>query len=118
MKYLSQKPKFLYLLIAILVDLVFFGATDPTKVPSVLLAAGFILLVITFYLGFKLVAEGLSGPDKQTRNTRSIILIATIFVAFIVGMQSIGQLSVRDVLAVIPLAVLLFVYLSYYVNQI
>lgn len=114
MKRLIKNRKSQYLLIIVVVDLLFFGLTDPSKVPSVLLVAGFVLLIATFYLAFSVVLEAIDGGDEVLpKRNRNIVPISTAVLAFVIAMQSIGQLSIRDLLAVIPLAVLFLIYSSY-----
>jgi hypothetical protein len=95
-------------------DLVVFAGTSPQKVPSIFLFLGFLLLVANFYvllLGvLKLVAWYGVSPGKYRK--RFIRLSAGVF-SGLVALQSIGQLSNRDVLVVLPLLLLGYMYLSY-----
>jgi uncharacterized protein YacL len=49
----------------------------------------------------------------STSAQKQLALSLTISVMFLLLMQSIGQLSIRDILAMIPLAVLSYFYLGY-----
>jgi hypothetical protein len=94
-------------------DFLFFTNTNVNGVASYVLAVGFILVVLTLYeltdvvLGF-LKLYGLP-VKRKTLLTRYITLTAGILIAF----KSIGQLSGRDILVIIPLAILSYIYMSY-----
>lgn len=118
MNKLFRKSKSWYLLGLLLADTVFFTLTNPTEVASVVLIAGIILLVATFFMGLSLFLELLSSTATGSpRQHKTVIWVATVLVAFVVAMQSIGQLSTRDLLAVIPLAVLFVLYTSYLTDR-
>ncbi|HVX47789.1 MAG TPA: hypothetical protein VHA05_00310 [Candidatus Saccharimonadales bacterium] len=95
-------------------DLVVFGGTDPSKVPSIGLFLGFLLLIANFYallvVALKLVAWYGVSPGKHKQ--RFVRVTAGVF-AGLVALQSIGELSARDVLVALPLAFLAYMYLSY-----
>lgn len=95
-------------------DLLFFGLTNPANVPSFALIIGFLLFVATVYVAiqglFQLgVWYGFAFSERQKRFAR----IFTGVIAGAVALQSMGQLSGRDLLVVIPFALLIYMYLSY-----
>lgn len=95
-------------------DLAVFGVANPESAPSQVLFVGFLLLVANFYvltLGMlKLVAWYGVAPGR--RRQRFIWLMTAVF-SGLAALQSIGELSPRDVLVLFPLAGLLYLYLSY-----
>ena len=96
------------------VDLLFFGLTNPANAPSFALIVGFILFALTLYLVvqglFKLgVWYGFAFSERQRRFAR----IVTGVIAGAVALQSMGQLSGRDLLVVLPFALIIYMYLSY-----
>lgn len=95
-------------------DLAIFCGTDPSKVPSIGLFLGFLLLIANFYalllVALKLVAWYGVSPGKHRR--RFVRIVAGVF-GGLVALQSIGELSPRDVLVLLPLALLAYTYLSY-----
>lgn len=95
-------------------DLVVFGGTNPHSAPSIVLFIGFLLLATNFYallLGaLKLVAWYGLSPGRYHK--RFIRVAAGLF-SGVVALQSIGELSSRDVLVLLPLAFIAYLYLSY-----
>lgn len=102
------------LLALLAADLAVFGATSPQSAPSIVLFIGFLLLTATFYvllLGtLRLVAW--YGISPGSRRKRFVRLTAGVF-SGLVALQSIGELSSRDVLVALPLAFIAYIYLSY-----
>ena len=98
----------------LLLDGIFFTRTDPHKVASVTLIIGFLLLTITLYLCIKrvLAFAKLYGLPFS-RHERRIALFGTGVIGGLIGLQSMGELTERDLLVVGPLAVMLYLYLSY-----
>jgi hypothetical protein len=99
-------------------DLVVFGATDPHNAPSMVLFAGFLLLATSFYVlllsALKLFAWYGVSPGRHRK--RFIRLSAGVF-SGLVALQSIGELSSRDVLVLLPLAIIAYIYVSYGQSQ-
>lgn len=98
----------------IIADVLFFGVTNPTNVPSYMLIVGFVLLMTTFYylvLGMFRLGKwyGLDFSKKQVRLAR----IITTITAVIVALQTTGQLSHREIFVLMPLAILAYAYMSY-----
>lgn len=84
--------------------------TNPYRLPLALLVVPFVLIFIVFYQGLILVSLKSKG-EYQTKKQK---LIATIFASSIITLallQSIRQLSVRDLIIIIVLAVGLSLYL-------
>jgi len=95
-------------------DLAVFGGTDPHNAPSIMLFIGFLLLSASFYVlllgALRLVAWYGLSPGRYRK--RFIRLSAGVF-SGLVALQSIGELSRRDVLVVLPLALIAYIYVSY-----
>lgn len=114
MKSLVQNRHFWLIAAFIGADLLFFGLTNPANVPSFALILGFLLFAATLYQIvqglFRLgVWYGIAFSERQKRFAR----ITTGVVAGAVALQSMGQLSGRDMLVVVPFALLIYMYLSY-----
>ena len=95
-------------------DSAFFSVTDPHKVTAVVLFVGFLLLTATVYLCLQQlvsVAKLYGLPFSQ--HGRRIALFGTGVAATLIGLQSMGELSRRDLLVTVPMAIILYVYLSY-----
>lgn len=120
MLYLSSinKRKAAPLLALVALDVAVFTLVNPRRAPSVLVVAGFFLLVITFYVLLSRLLEFAAKFLSLSRGRRKkLTLLMTICVAVSIGMQSIGQFSPRDLLAIVPIVAILYFYLSYYGSQ-
>ena len=96
------------------VDGLFFSTTNPTRVVSSVLIGGFLLLIVSLYYlyGLLLAAVRLYGLSLG-RRSRRVTLFATAITVGLLALQSIGELSFRDILVLGPLAIVLYVYLGY-----
>lgn len=109
-----RNPRFWRISGLLAVDGVIFGLTDPQQVPSLMLAGGFILLAITLYQLVLAVLHaagwyGLPGGAHRKRQAR----VLTGLIGGLIALQSIGELGPRDVLVLLPLAVIVYLYISY-----
>ncbi len=113
MKKHLTKPHYWFAPLFIIIDIVFFGFTDPSKVSSMLLIIGFLLMAATLFAVLRLFARFLTlyGVPRQFANRFMGILSGAG--ALCLALSSVGELSVRDIVVILPLAVLLYVYLFY-----
>jgi hypothetical protein len=95
------------------VDGIVFGLTNAASVPSFVLMVGFLLLSVTFYYLIRglLTFVGLYGVS--VRRKRRLAAVMTGAVSGLVALQSIGELNSRDVLVLVPLMLIGYVYTSY-----
>lgn len=98
----------------LVVDFLFFSTTHPARVNAAFLIVGFGLLIASLYVVvdkllsvFKLY--GLQFGKHQKR----VAVFTTVVVGGLVGLQSMGELGLRDAIVAIPLAFVLYLYLSY-----
>lgn len=98
----------------LIINLLFFGATDPMKVTAPYLIIAFVFLTLTVYVVITGVLTVLRfyGVSLGSKNKR-ITLGLTGVVAGVLALQSMGQLTGRDLLVLLPLALLAHVYFSY-----
>lgn len=94
-------------------DSLLFGATDPNETPSFMLMVGFLLLSVTVYymLDGLLSLTGLYG--LPVRHRKRVLRTMTLLVSGLLALQSIGQLSARDILILAPLTSLMYFYVAY-----
>lgn len=112
MKFASH-PRFLLVSGLLIIDALVFGLTDPQRVPSFMLAVGFLLLAVTFYhllLGLLKAAGWYGLPGGAHRRLARTL---TGLVSGMIALQSIGELGRRDVLVLLPLALVAYLYVSY-----
>ena len=101
------------LIILLAADSALFGLSNAKNVPSVMLMVGFVLLLATIYqLMYGLLAAiGMYG--LRFRRQQRLALSLTGLVGMVVALQTIGELSPRDVVVLLPLAVIAYLYSSY-----
>ena len=94
-------------------DLLLFCTTNPSTAPSFVTIVGYVLLVATFYYGI----YGLIGLGRlyglKIKRRRSLAIYLTVVVGMVVALQSIGELGMRDVLVILPLALVGYLYSAY-----
>lgn len=98
----------------LIADIVFFSLINPTNSNSFVIILACLLSALTFYelfLGLmKLISFFLTISVKSQRR---FALFITVLTMFLLLMQSIGQLSLRDILAIVPLMIILYLYITY-----
>lgn len=96
------------------VDALFFGLTDPMKTTPAVLAMGFALAASTLFVLLSMLVQlarwyGLSLTGRE----RKIARTGTIIISVLLALQSVGQLSQRDILVFLPLMAVAYLYFSY-----
>jgi hypothetical protein len=112
------KRKLFRLAALFIFDALFFSLVNPIQTHAAVVFVGFALLVLTLYvlIDFLLaVSERIIPFSPHTK--RRMALATTLVLSLLIAMQSIGQLTVKDVLAVIPLIIVLSVYFSYMLRK-
>lgn len=89
--------------------LLFLFTTNPQSIPSVLLIVPFVLLFIIITSGMPLVFSA-----QQLAKTKALKIGATVAAVsvLLLGLQSLGQLTLRDVFAVIVFFGVAYFYAS------
>ena len=94
-------------------DILLFGTTDPRDTVSFMLVVGFVLLSVTLYY----LLDGLLALTKlyglPVRHRKRALRAMALTASGLLALQSIGQLSVRDVVILAPLTVLMYFYIAY-----
>ena len=117
MNFLRVKKLKTFLLLLV-VDVFFFGFTNPSKTASIVVVLGFILLILSFYMGLDLLTRLLITQFALSeQNRRKVVLLVSVLCAILLAMQSIGQLTLKDTIAIIPLVAILYFYPSYYCKK-
>ncbi len=97
----------------IIASLLFFCLTSPQTVPSILLIAGFIMLMVFIFCTLRLVLLGTGVHIRLSASkSRAFLITGTILPAILLMMQSIGQLTIRDVLTLSGLFLIGIFYIS------
>lgn len=95
-------------------DIVFFNLTNPSTAPSGLLIVGFVLVALSLYVLLRLILAVASvyGVPMRERGRRPALFIG-VGLAIVVALQSLGELSLRDVVVLLLLTVIAYVYTTY-----
>lgn len=94
-------------------DTAFFGLVDPAKGSLLTVVAGCCLLAITAYMVCSVVAGLVSLSLTLPASARQrLAVLMTLVIVICLMMQSVGQLTIKDVLAILPLAVVSYCYLA------
>lgn len=99
--------------ILLVADGLFFGLINPNTANSTLLLVGFILFGLSLYLLIEAIFLILRKIGIEVKRSKKITGYIVIPVCLLLALQSLGQLSVFDILIVIPLVVLLYIYTTY-----
>ena len=104
--------KLLLALALIVFDAIFFLTANASKVPSYLIIVGFVLITLTLYLLLSTLISLTKYYGLKLKHQRRLSLCLTGLLAGLLALQSIGELSVRDVLVILPLAIIGYIYMT------
>lgn len=110
---LIRKTHFWRLSALFAADALVFGVTDPNETASFMLIVGFLLMSATAYYLFDgvLAFAGLYG--FPARHRKRVLRASALLASGLLALESIGQLSARDILILGPLTGLAYFYLAY-----
>lgn len=97
----------------VVLDVMFFGNTNTANVPQFFLILGFLLLLINVYIAAYLLFSIMKIYGLPLSHKRRLSMFAAGFVGILIALQSIGELSPKDVLVLMPIAVISYLYLIY-----
>jgi len=98
----------------VIADALFFTMTDPTKVSAAWLAIAFGLLIATLYMIITYILRFLRLYGiRLGKRERRLALFITATISSLAALQSVGGLNNHDIFVLVPLAVLLYAYVSY-----
>jgi hypothetical protein len=97
----------------LLADIILYTRTNAATIAPIVLIVGFILLALTAYVfvyGLCSIARLYGLP---VRHKRRIATFLSIVFGLIVALQSIGELSARDIFVLVPLVMIGYAYATY-----
>ncbi|MEO6513169.1 MAG: hypothetical protein ABIR37_00625 [Candidatus Saccharimonadales bacterium] len=101
-----------YVLLGV-IDSAFFGLLSPNTSAFVIIPA-FILIIVTIFAILTLIVTYIGKMFVvKPKNQKRIVIMLTATLGIIIALQSIGQLTVRDVVTIVPLILVLYLYMSY-----
>jgi hypothetical protein len=104
---------FWYAIGVLIVDVIFFSGINASAVAPFLLIIGFVLLLLTCYVVIYALLSIARLYGFPIRHKQRLALYLSGVVGLVVALQSIGELSSRDVLVLLPLATLGYMYTVY-----
>ena len=113
-KYPFTRRQQVALLALLAADCFYFSLTSPVHGHSIEIVIGGVLLIMSIYAGCWVIVHLLSlavfwAPGKERR--MSMVLTGPL--AYVAFMQSIGQLNMRDIIAVVPVVGVAYFYIVY-----
>ena len=92
-------------------DGLFFGLVNPHQAPAIMLMAGYLLLAVTVLGAVQLIVQALRwyGGDTQ-RIGKQVLHYGAAALLLVIALQSTGQLTIRDIMTLVPLTILAFWY--------
>jgi hypothetical protein len=94
-------------------DIIFFTFTNTNTDPSYVIIIGFVLIFISAYLFFYYGLSFLKLYGLPIRRKRRLATYLTVLVGALVALQSIGELTPKDVLVLVPIALIGYLYTGY-----
>ena len=97
----------------LIIDAVFFSYTDAGKVAPFMLIVGFLLLLLTSYVLFYGVLSFARLYGLPVRHKQRLAIYLSGTAGLVIALQSIGELSPRDILVLLPLVTISYIYGAY-----
>ncbi len=113
MKTYLKSKRFLIMMSLLVLNGLFFSITNPDHINSGMLIVGFIFLGVTIYAIMDLFLYLISRTGVNIKNRRRLAIFLAILFSVLLALQSIGQLSARDILVIIPLWLMFYIYLTH-----
>ncbi len=112
LKKVSYK-RYLESLAIVVLDIGFFTKTNANRVPAFALIVGFILVALSVYLLIYLVLSFMKLYGLPIKRKRRLTLYLTGVSSFLIALGSVGELNGKDIVVILPLAVIAYIYINY-----
>ncbi len=109
----KHKKRLLIVIITLVVDGLFFTLTDPITMNSAFLILALFIFGISIYIFLDNALFLINGAGLKIRNRLKLALYLSIIITILVSLQTIGQLTIRDVLVIVPLTLVMYFYINY-----
>ncbi len=104
--------KILLIIMLILADALFFLLNDPYKLPATLMLLGFVLCGLSVYLLCKIGARVIKAIGFIKEERHLVIVATSALVTMVLILQALGQLSFRDIVALLALTAVAYFYFT------
>lgn len=109
---------YIYKMMGLLIlDGLLFLTTNARSVASIFLVVGFVLLLMTGYYLFRGLFSIARLYGLKIHNQRQLAISLTGACGALIALQSVGALSTRDALVILPIGLITYVYSSYGANK-
>jgi hypothetical protein len=107
---LTSYKQFWQIISLLVVDGIFFTNSNAGQVAPFILIVGFLLLVFTSYLLLFGAISIMRLYGLPIRHKKRLSVYLTLILGSIIALQSIGELSSRDIIVLLPLVTLGYMY--------
>ncbi len=104
---------FWYGLGILLADVIFFSGINASQIAPFVLIIGFVLLLLTCYILIYVLLSIARLYGFPIRYKQRLAVYLSGVLGLVVALQSIGELTPRDILVLVPLATLGYIYAVY-----
>lgn len=114
MRLLIRNVNFWSILAIILIDTIFYSFTNPETGSTLLLILGFLVIALTVYIFLNAILRFVTSYGISNRRySHRISLFSSGVLIGMMALQSIGELTMKDILIFIPLSSILYMYITY-----
>jgi hypothetical protein len=108
------KSKMIRLIVSItVVDIVFFSNISAQNANTAEIILGFSLFLVSNYAICRILVRTLSIYGLPIKNVKRLSVYLSVFVGLIIALQSIGELTIKDAIILLPLSYLSYTYYSF-----
>jgi NhaP-type Na+/H+ or K+/H+ antiporter len=109
----THHTHFWYALAVLIADVIFFSSINASQIAPFVLIIGFALLLLTCYIFIYVLLSIARLYGLPIRYKQRLALYLSGVIGLVVALQSIGELTPRDILVLLPLATLGYMYAVY-----
>jgi hypothetical protein len=103
--------------IVLIADFGFFNFTNANKATTAQLFLGIALVLLTGYFVVYGLLHAVNMYGFKIKGVKRTSIYTSSLIALLIALQSMGQLSIRDVIILIPLSYIVYIYLGYIGNR-
>jgi hypothetical protein len=97
----------------LIIDIIFYTSSDAQNVSSLILMIGFILVLISTYYICRAILGTIALYGIKFKRPTYLSFYASIVLGSLLALQSVGELSPHDIVVLLPIGILAYLYSSY-----
>ena len=114
----KRVPELTFLIALLLGGMIFFSVTNPSDSQPAVLMAGFALILGILYSALRLISRLFNLAERMRPGQhKGLLFTGTVLPVLLLALQSLGQLTVRDVVTLVVLFVVAHFYVSRLSNR-